>query len=57
MRVKWICIKPCRPTERLVFEGPFMMDHTPSFPQENAQWAGRAFAVGYIRSMIQAVYR
>ena len=39
------------------FEGPFMMDHTPSFPQENAQWAGRAFAVGYIRSMIQAVYR
>jgi mannonate dehydratase len=39
------------------FEGPFMMDHTPSFPQENTQWAGRAFAVGYIRSMIQAVYR
>jgi mannonate dehydratase len=39
------------------FEGPFMMDHTPSFPQENAHWAGRAFAVGYIRSMIQAVYR
>ena len=39
------------------FDGPFMMDHTPSFPQENAQWAGRAFAVGYIRSMIQAVYR
>ena len=39
------------------FEGPFMMDHTPSFPQENAQWAGRAFAVGYIRSMIQAVYQ
>ena len=39
------------------FEGPFMMDHTPSFPQENARWAGVAFAVGYIRSMIQAVYR
>ena len=39
------------------FEGPFMMDHTPSFPQGNTQWAGRAFAVGYIRSMIQAVYR
>ena len=39
------------------FEGPFMMDHTPSFPQANTQWAGRAFAVGYIRSMIQAVYR
>ncbi len=39
------------------FEGPFMMDHTPGFPQENAQWAGRAFAVGYIRAMIQATYR
>ena len=39
------------------FEGPFMMDHTPAFPQANAQWAGKAFAVGYIRAMIQAVYR
>ena len=39
------------------FDGPFMMDHTPGFPQENAQWVGRAFAVGYIRSTIQAVYR
>ncbi len=39
------------------FDGPFMMDHTPGFPQKNAQWAGRAFAVGYIRSTIQAVYR
>ena len=25
------------------FEGPFMMDHTPSFPQENARWAGSSF--------------
>ena len=39
------------------FEESFMMDHTPGFSQENAQWAGRAFAVGYIRAMIQAVYR
>ncbi len=40
------------------FEGPFMMDHTPGFPQqESTFWAGRAFAVGYIRAMIQAVYR
>ncbi|MBI1927732.1 mannonate dehydratase [Candidatus Poribacteria bacterium] len=39
------------------FEGPFMMDHTPGFPQENAQRAGVAFAVGYIRAMLQAVYR
>jgi mannonate dehydratase len=39
------------------FEGPFMMDHTPGLPQEEAQWVGRAFAVGYIRATIQAVYR
>jgi mannonate dehydratase len=39
------------------FEGPFMMDHTPEFPQEKAGWAGLAFAVGYIRATIQAVYR
>ncbi|MGH2351122.1 MAG: mannonate dehydratase [Chloroflexota bacterium] len=40
------------------FEGPFMMDHTPRFPTaESTQWAGRAFAVGYMRALIQAVYR
>jgi len=39
------------------FQGPFMMDHTPHLPQENAGLAGRAFAVGYIRAMVQAVYR
>lgn len=40
------------------FEGPFMMDHTPELPQaEVGWWAGRAFAVGYMRALIQAVYR
>jgi mannonate dehydratase len=39
------------------FNGPFMMDHTPHLPQEPTGRAGRAFAVGYIRAMIQAVYR
>jgi len=39
------------------FNGPFMMDHTPSLPQTQAEWVGRAFAVGYIRALIQAVYR
>ena len=32
-------------------------DHTPGFPQQNTGWAGRAFAVGYMRAMIQVVYR
>jgi mannonate dehydratase len=40
------------------FRGPFMMDHSPRFPaQEATRWAGRAFAVGYMRALIQAVYR
>ena len=38
------------------FNGPFGMDHTPSFPQERAGWAGKAYANGYIRALIQEVY-
>ena len=39
------------------FNGPFMMDHTPGIPNDAGSRLGRAFAVGYIRAMIQAVYR
>ncbi len=40
------------------FEGPFMMDHTPQFAQpQQTFWAGHAYAAGYIRALIQAVYR
>ena len=39
------------------FDGPFMMDHTPRIPGDRNSREGHAFAVGYIRSMIQAVYR
>ncbi len=39
------------------FNGPYMMDHTPGFPQTRSDRAGRAYAVGYIRALIQAVYR
>ncbi|MBI1925358.1 mannonate dehydratase, partial [Candidatus Poribacteria bacterium] len=39
------------------FNGPFMMDHTPHLTQTQAGWAGRAYAVGYIRGLIQSVYR
>ena len=38
------------------FNGPFMMDHSPNFPQKEDGWAGRAYAVGYIRALIQMVY-
>ena len=39
------------------FEGPFMMDHTPSIPGDDAMArAGHALATGYIQACIQAVY-
>ncbi len=38
------------------FNGPFLMDHTPQLPQKGAERAGRAYAVGMIRGLIQAVY-
>ena len=39
------------------FPGPFMMDHTPEIPHPSGSWAGHAYANGYIRALIQAVYR
>ena len=39
------------------FDGPFMLDHTPGIRSESARWAGTAYAIGYIRAMIQAVFR
>lgn len=40
------------------FNGPYMMDHSPDFPlpTRQSQWVGKAYAVGYIRSLIQTVY-
>ncbi len=37
------------------FTGPFSLDHSPMFPE--AEIANQAFAVGYLRGLIQAVYR
>jgi len=39
------------------FQGPFMMDHTPQLTQSKAGSAGWAYATGYIRGLIQSVYR
>lgn len=38
------------------FNGPFMMDHTPGIPGDVESRAGHAYAVGYIRALIQTVY-
>ena len=38
------------------FAGPYMMDHTPSLPKPGNDLAGRAYAIGYIRALIQEVY-
>jgi mannonate dehydratase len=37
------------------FKGPFSLDHSPVFP--GAEIANQAFAIGYLRALIQAVYR
>ncbi|GIV78644.1 mannonate dehydratase [Litorilinea aerophila] len=38
------------------FNGPYMLDHTPRFPQADSEQVGRAYANGYIRCLIQTVY-
>ena len=38
------------------FAGPFMMDHTPTFPAGDSERLGKAYANGYIRRLIQEVY-
>lgn len=37
------------------FNGPFSLDHSPEFP--GAQVANQAFVIGYLRALIQVVYR
>jgi mannonate dehydratase len=37
------------------FKGPFALDHSPQFP--GSEIANRAFVTGYLRGLIQAVYR
>lgn len=39
----------------IAFKGPFSLDHSPMF--SGAQIANQAFVVGYMRALIQAVYR
>jgi mannonate dehydratase len=39
------------------YTGAIMMDHTPTIQHPLGAWAGRAYANGYIRALIQAVYR
>ena len=37
------------------FKGPFSLDHSPMFP--GAEIANQAFMIGYLRALIQSVYR
>ncbi len=38
------------------FNGPFMLDHTPQIPGDPTGRIGRAYAIGYIRRLMQEVY-
>ncbi len=39
------------------YDGPVMLDHTPGIPADPTGRAGHAYANGYIKALIQAVYR
>ena len=39
------------------FYARFTMDHTPRMPEGFDTWHGHAYANGYIKALIQAVYR
>lgn len=39
------------------FTGPYMMDHTPQMPEGYDHTHGHAYANGYIKALIQTVYR
>jgi hypothetical protein len=39
------------------FDGPFMFDHIPAMPNDEAGRGGRGFVTGYMRAMLQTVYR
>lgn len=38
------------------FNGPYMMDHTPHLPAHHSELVGKAYAIGYMRALIQMVY-
>jgi mannonate dehydratase len=51
-------VKMMQTYKEIGFNGPFMMDHTPEFPYDRQTfYGGHAFAAGYIRALIQTVYR
>ena len=49
-------IKAMQTYKEIGFQGPFMMDHTPSIPGDTDGRAGHALATGYMRAAIQSVY-
>lgn len=50
-------VKAMETYKEVGFNGPFMMDHTPGIPGDREGREGHAFATGYIRALIQTVYR
>jgi mannonate dehydratase len=49
-------IKAMQTYKEIGFQGPFMMDHTPSIPGDTDGRAGHALATGYMRAAIPSVY-
>jgi D-mannonate dehydratase len=41
----------------LGFTGPYLLDHLPEMPPGYDAWHGRAYANGYVKALLQSVYR
>jgi mannonate dehydratase len=50
-------VEAMRVYREIGYDGPVMLDHTPGIQDDEGARAGHAFANGYIRALIQAVYR
>ncbi len=48
--------KAMRTFKEIGFAGPFMVDHAPAIPEDQAGRASQAFTTGYIRAVVQEVY-
>ena len=52
---KWAIFARLRTWDEAACSGPYMMDHTPHFLHHDNLY-GKAYAIGYIRALIQTVY-
>ena len=50
-------LEAMRTYKEVGFTGPFLLDHMPEMPPPYDAWHARAFSNGYIKALLQTVYR